>query len=279
MSNEKKTVNSNLGILLICLFSAIFVMMDFIVIDNALDKYISYSSNGSGDNDTIIDENNVASSLKVDSSKNWVYDASYESGVSEESYLTYYNDTYYLKDIVVPYFNVDSSDAVGANESVNSVYNELIDVYKKGVNGEGLSDSIYFVKDSNYKSYILDDVSSTVFNYSYGVTNASLPNYLTYTFDLTDGHLMSFSEVYRKLNYSDIDGLVKSAIEEYYNDYGYFEFDVNGAITNSYSNYLSSVNDGSIKFFMDGAGVLSVIVNMNVEGLYDYSDVVLVINK
>lgn len=40
---EKRVVDTNLGILLICLFSAVFTMADFIVIDHVLDKYIDYS--------------------------------------------------------------------------------------------------------------------------------------------------------------------------------------------------------------------------------------------
>lgn len=40
---KKKIVDTNLGILLICLFSSIFTMADFIIIDNVLDKYIDYS--------------------------------------------------------------------------------------------------------------------------------------------------------------------------------------------------------------------------------------------
>jgi len=40
---DKKVVNTNLGILLICLFSAVFTMADFIIIDHVLDKYVDYS--------------------------------------------------------------------------------------------------------------------------------------------------------------------------------------------------------------------------------------------
>lgn len=40
---EKRVVDTNLGILLICLFSAVFTMADFIIIDHVLDKYVDYS--------------------------------------------------------------------------------------------------------------------------------------------------------------------------------------------------------------------------------------------
>lgn len=40
---ERKVVNTNLGILLICLFSSLFTLIDYIVIDRALDKYVDCS--------------------------------------------------------------------------------------------------------------------------------------------------------------------------------------------------------------------------------------------
>ena len=40
---KRKMVNTNLGILLICLFSSIFTMADFLIIDHVLDKYFDYS--------------------------------------------------------------------------------------------------------------------------------------------------------------------------------------------------------------------------------------------
>ena len=40
---KKRMVDTNLGILLICLFSSIFTMADFIIIDHVLDKYFDYS--------------------------------------------------------------------------------------------------------------------------------------------------------------------------------------------------------------------------------------------
>lgn len=43
MEKEKKVIDTNLGILLICLFSAVFTMADFIIIDHVLDKYVDYS--------------------------------------------------------------------------------------------------------------------------------------------------------------------------------------------------------------------------------------------
>ena len=67
---KKKIVDTNLGILLICLFSSIFTMADFIIIDNVLDKYIDYSKcecqkcnsvvvSDDNDSTSVIDDENV----------------------------------------------------------------------------------------------------------------------------------------------------------------------------------------------------------------------------
>lgn len=39
----KKIINTNIGLVIICLFCAVCVMADFIVIDKALDSYVDYS--------------------------------------------------------------------------------------------------------------------------------------------------------------------------------------------------------------------------------------------
>ena len=265
MDNNKR-VSSNLGILVICLFSAVLVILGFIFVDDSL--------NGLYVDD--VDYN--VSGLKIDGSKDFVYDASYSSGFSVEKYSAN-DDVYYLKDIVVPYFNINSVDASRVNDDVSYIYSNLVDVYERGVNGEGIGDSVYFIKDCGYKSIIFDNVSSTIFTYSYGVTNAQVPTYLTYNFDLTDGHLLSYQDICNKLGYSDIDSMVLSVIRSYYNDYNSSSFDVELAIQNSYSNYLSSVSEGTVRYFIDGNNLLNVVVSMNVEGLYDYVDVVLVIDS
>ena len=55
---KKKIVNTNLGILLICLFSSIFTMADFLIIDHVLDKYFDCSKcecSKCGDNNLKLD--------------------------------------------------------------------------------------------------------------------------------------------------------------------------------------------------------------------------------
>lgn len=67
---KKKIVNTNLGILLICLFSSIFTMADFLIIDHVLDKYFDYSKcecSKCGDNNLKLDD--VVDNKKDDDNK------------------------------------------------------------------------------------------------------------------------------------------------------------------------------------------------------------------
>ena len=72
---KKKMVNTNLGILLICLFSSIFTMADFIIIDHVLDKYFDYSKcecSKCGDNNLKLDSNTDNISVVEEKSPNQI---------------------------------------------------------------------------------------------------------------------------------------------------------------------------------------------------------------
>lgn len=87
---DKKVVNTNLGILLICLFSAVFTMADFIIIDHVLDKYIDYSKCDVKDNGTVsgnTDNTPVIDDKKTDDSQ------VIENGISSQNNFNYLRDT------------------------------------------------------------------------------------------------------------------------------------------------------------------------------------------
>lgn len=77
---KKKIVNTNLGILLICLFSSIFTMADFLIIDHVLDKYFDYSKcecSKCGDNNLKLDDNKDNTPVVDDDNKDDDEDNSY----------------------------------------------------------------------------------------------------------------------------------------------------------------------------------------------------------
>ena len=61
---DKKMVNTNLGILLICLFSSIFTLVDFLIVDKILDGYNKCEEcTKCGDNNLILDDNKDNTSI------------------------------------------------------------------------------------------------------------------------------------------------------------------------------------------------------------------------
>ena len=103
---EKKKISCSYSFLVIILFATVCILTDYIVIDRKLRE--GKSVNSVIEDKSIVNENIV--DIRTDSTKDYVYDASYENDGIVESYNTYYN-TYFLKDIVVPFININSDDA------------------------------------------------------------------------------------------------------------------------------------------------------------------------
>ena len=97
---KKKIVDTNLGILLICLFSSIFTMADFIIIDNVLDKYIDYSKCECQKCNSNLNSDGVIDNKKDDDNKvykdNNVIDSDLKNDI-EEIMEKYYTTVYFSK--------------------------------------------------------------------------------------------------------------------------------------------------------------------------------------
>jgi hypothetical protein len=147
---------------------------------------------------------------KEDSKKDWVYDANYNKEVSTESYTTNFGETYFVKDIVVPYININSPDAIKANVEIEKIFNTAIKVFN-----EGTKDKLSYVDDCSYKVYINDKVLSVVITLGTGATDVIYPNYHTYNFDLTTGKIMSFEDIYSIAGFTatDVNSKIKDVIK------------------------------------------------------------------
>lgn len=128
--------------------------------------------------------NNLVS--KLDNTKDWVYDAEYTKNVTTNSYSTYYDETYYAKDIVVPYININSSYANIANKEIKTIFDDAINSYNKGVN-----DKITYVNECGYQKYVNNNNLSVLLTYGVGATDIVHPEYYTYNIDLKTGNQLS----------------------------------------------------------------------------------------
>ena len=201
---------------------------------------------------------------KLDDSKDWVYDAEYKKDVKSESYVTMYNETYYAKDIIAPFININSSYANSANKEIKEVFDAAILKYN-----EGVSDKRTYIEEFEYEKYINNNSLSVILTYGFGATDVVHPKYYTYNIDLETGNQISYTDLYTiaGFNTSNIDSKVEKAIakklQEELKDMNYPKGTNFDTFNNqSISNYKKSVSNNTLKYFLSNDGKLNIVVNL-----------------
>jgi len=230
------------------------------------DKLISKDNNK---NETNNSSENETVTLKLDESMEYVYDAKYDANVTKDSY-SIGEKTYYVKDIVVPYININSEYARKSNEEIKKVFDNAIAKYS-----EGVENNSSYVDECVYKKNISNDFASVVLTYSVGRTDIPVQSYYTYNIDLKNGNKLSYKQVYEKLGFTsdNIDTKVGESIKKYMND-KYSDLINSDNIDKSIQNYEVSVSEGTIKYFVDN-NKLNIIVTINIPaGRENYDKVI-----
>ena len=273
MEGEKKGIRCSYGLLIIILFATVCFLTDYIVIDRKLreDKTIIYD-------DPVSSE----TSIKVDASKDYVYDASYDFDFLKDSY--YANGRLINKsDIVVPYININSDAARAANEEIAKLYTELGETYNDATERE------IFYRVSKYDAYVVDNIVSVIITVTAGGTDVPIDYYYTYNFSLKDGHLLSYSDVFTAagIDFNIISNRVQKTVTAVMTDklsgftesnyYGDTNFDTYN--NESYKNYVVSVNNGTIKYFIDSNKKLNVVVTLSIPAGRGEFDTIITVEK
>lgn len=255
--------------------------------NNGSNENHNSQNNNESNNTSNENENNVIS--KLDNTKDWVYDAEYKKNVNADSYSTSYN-TYYAKDIVVPFININSSYATISNNEIKNVFNDAIKAYNKGI-----IDKMTYVDTCNYNKYINNDVLSVLLTFGIGATDIVHPNYYIYNIDLKTGEKLSYKDVYTVAGFysNDINTKVEKAITDvmkeelndlkdpnkdtgdgrYYPEGTNFDTYNNESITN----YKKSISDNTLKYFLSNDKKLNIIVRLSVPAGMGYVDKVITI--
>lgn len=261
MDNQKK--NTGVYILIAVLCVLILVLVGYIVYDKTQNnKTVTTDTTNKASNSNT---NNLVS--KLDDTKDWVYDAEYKKNVTSDSYSTCC-ETYYAKDIVVPYINVNSSYVNTVNSDIKKVFDDAIKNYNDGV-----SNKITYVDECGYKKYITDNSLSVVLTYGVGATDVVHPNYYTYNINLKTGNQLSYEDVYKiaGLNSSNIDSKVENAItkimKEEMSEISSDDYP-SGTTFDTYnnqsiSNYKESVSNNTLKYFLSENGKLNIVVTLS----------------
>ncbi len=199
------------------------------------------------------------STSKIDETKDWVYDAEYERNVNAESFkLTdLVDEEYFVKDIVVPYININSDDARSANNEIKKEFEEAIRSFNEKNPSEW-----------SYKSFINNDILSVIISHK-GLIELNPTIYHSYNFDLKTGKKLNFEEVCKVVGYDSNNVFLKAEekISKYLKDNYYQNGDNEGsewsfAKMNSESelNFEEAVTNETLKFFIGDNNKLNIVV-------------------
>ena len=261
-----------------------FFLIFFILLSLALGGYIFYDKfyqkeNANPTESQPIDNEKNKEELvnKINPSKYWIYDADYEKDVLADFYLI--NGPIYADDIKVPFINIDSNYASFANQEIKKVFDIAIDAYNEGVQNE-----LTHV-DIDYQKYIDNDMVSTALWYSIKETAVVNPNYYTYNIDLKTGKEMSFEEVYQKCGFTknniddkvkeNITGMMKDRLKNFIDEYYPQGTNFDTYNNESIENYLTSIKNDTLQYFIDENGILSIIVRLSIPVEMGYFDTVI----
>ncbi len=240
---------------------SVYIVLDKTVLNKDTKKDSQNLTTDNASNNQIVEDNGKVA--KIDPNRPYIYDADYEKNVKAESYSVG-PSTYYASDLVVPYININSNDATVANTEIQEALATVINHYN-----DGIDDGLSYVKMCEYTYYIdedTDNVLSVVVTYGLGATDVVNPEFLTYTFDLKTGSLLSYSDVYTLLNYTD--SSIKAAVEntikkESENELARAIDDWENYANMTISAYNQTVQNNTIKYFISLNRNMGVIVDMN----------------
>ena len=202
---EKK--NTGLIVLVVILCLLVGGLGGYIICDKVINK----------DNDI---NNNVVKDIRIDTEKDYVYDADYSYDNKYTEFVRKYGndkviniDRYglsvsgrigkqYLSDLKVPYLNINSDYAKASNEEIKKIYIE----YAKRFDACAEIDQDKAVSCSQiltYKTFKYNNILSVVIISSIQATSKWVLDYNIYNIDLTSGKEIKYSDMVSTLGYDN----------------------------------------------------------------------------
>ena len=277
---------NNFGKLIIIIVVVFILAIICILFTTGIIKFGHNSDN----NAPILSSDNT---IKLNSSKEYVYDADYkydnkykefsrgDYAVEKDRTIDQFgvsiklSNKELLKNLKVPYININSNDATKVNIELEKLYKDYAKEFdtcaldmQKGGNQIGCSLIL------TYGVFTNNDILSILVIDSAQATSAFVYNYHTYNFDLNNGNLLTYDEMASKLGYNKdtLLNTIKDQIKEKMDalDFKGYNFS-NGChsgnsiygTTNCYdiANKLldSAIDDNKLLFFADKDGYLNIL--------------------
>lgn len=228
---------------------------------------ISNSKKNDINNNTSGTEGENNKSIKVDDSKDYIYQANYSSEYTN-AYTEYKTNKEVIKlsDIKVPYININSYYSGYINSELKHLYVDSVKKFDEcAKDAHDCNPTLY------YKSYVYNNILSVV------VIEGKAPgyeSYHTYNFDLTTGNKIEYNEMITKLGYDKNTILekeknaLKAKIDEIFEGQDMSKACViMGKPVNCYDIAYDlldkAINNDTILYFTDNTGKLNLYVNTN----------------
>ena len=203
--------------------NTIILILSLLVI--GLGSYVIFDKVINKDKAPSHNDSNEEINIKLDSSKDYVYDAeySYESKYDVKNYKSQdvtWSTNNLLENktnIKVPYFNFNTDDATQVNNKMLQLFNEKMKAVESYLAcSEVICQGIFL----NYKVYNNDQYVSVIVVTGTYATDVPLSTYYGYVFSKKTGKLLTINDIANEkgMTISELEEKTKTAIEKYYAD-------------------------------------------------------------
>lgn len=278
MENEKKNSGMLVGIL-VGFVIALLIGVGLFATGTISFKETSTNNNGQSSENS--------KSIKVDESKDYVYDAEYEANTQYQEYgktengetyktadgfntVSYKEGKLYLKDLVVPYININNQVASTANNEIKKLYEEYVGIFDKNAKAFNNSEAVWGSQILTYYTYKFNNVLSIVVTYGNQQTDILYPYYLVYNFDLTNGELLNYEQFLTKFSYTSeeatslVEKQIDSIVSQQPAEHNYTEINgvkrSNADITKE--TFQKNISENKVLYFIDDQGNINYIINV-----------------
>ncbi len=259
---ENKKVKVRFGTV-ICI-----IVIILLVIGLGVMYYFGFVKNKENNNNTNTDIATTGNTTdpnakKIDESKDYVYDAKYYENEGNKSYETPSGEKIELKDINMPYININSEDAKKANNEIKEIYDKMAKLFK-----EEYEDTKTWYNIASYETYTNDNILSVVIETEAAGTDVPVYNYYTYNFDLDTLKFVSYEDICKKTGFDTDNSERYIEIEISYEVQdkmkGFDASEINEYIKKSVDSYKEAVNNKTIGYFISEVGFLNIITTIHI---------------
>ena len=219
-------------------------------------------------------KNNTNDSVgKIVDNMAYIYNAQYTAeNISVKQYSTNDGTSYSISDIILPYININSSDAKKANNEIQENYKKYIEEFRICSQNKNS-----YIK-SEYKTYVTSNIISVLIMVNRGQEEKNEEEYIAYNFDTISGIKLEYDNVYQIAGINDIKENVLNSIksldeyEEYYLKAGRNitqemvderNSEIELSKTQTFTYYQEDLMNNRLVYFLDNNLKLNIVIRLS----------------